>query len=130
MRRCMSDRVGKVGRVVPSKGLDFMVCLLARFRIGVGTHWSVGVVVEGRRNPDIDETAGPGAAFYKRWSGISIRWLKGVFSFLSARLRVPGKLGPEDAPVGDSQLRGYCRILLASMAFARNMRMEGSLTGD
>jgi hypothetical protein len=25
MRRCMSDRVGKDGRVIPSKGLDFMI---------------------------------------------------------------------------------------------------------
>jgi hypothetical protein len=48
MRRCMSDRVGKDGRVVPSEGLDLMICLLARFRIGVESHWSVGVVVEGR----------------------------------------------------------------------------------
>jgi hypothetical protein len=47
MRRCMSDRVGKDGRVIPSKGLDFIVYLLARFRIGVASHWSVGVVVEG-----------------------------------------------------------------------------------
>jgi hypothetical protein len=48
MRRCMSDRVGKDGRVFPSKGLDVMIWLLARFRIGVESHWSVGVVVEGR----------------------------------------------------------------------------------
>ena len=48
MRRCMSARVGTDGRVIPSRGLDFMVCLLARFRIGVESHWSVGVVVEGR----------------------------------------------------------------------------------
>jgi hypothetical protein len=33
MRRCMSDRVGTDGRVIPSKGLDFMICLLARFRM-------------------------------------------------------------------------------------------------
>ena len=79
----MSDRVGKVGRVVPSKGLDVMICLLARFRIGVETRWSVGV----------DETAGSGTALYKRRSGVSIRWLKGALSFWSARLPVPGKRG-------------------------------------
>jgi hypothetical protein len=35
MRRCMSDRVRKDGRVIPSKGLDFMIFLLARFRFDV-----------------------------------------------------------------------------------------------
>jgi hypothetical protein len=48
MRRCMSDRVGTYGGVIPPKGLDFMICLLARFRIGIENDWSVGVVVEGR----------------------------------------------------------------------------------
>jgi hypothetical protein len=36
---------------------------------------------------------GPGAAFYTGWSGVSIRLLNGAFSFLSARLHVPGKWG-------------------------------------
>jgi hypothetical protein len=44
----------------------------------------------------------PWAAFYKRWSGVSNRLLKGAFSFLSARLHVPGKWDSEDLPVGDS----------------------------
>jgi hypothetical protein len=35
----------------------------------------------------------PGAAFCKRRSGVSTRLLKGAFSFLSARLHVPGKWG-------------------------------------
>jgi hypothetical protein len=42
----MSDRVGKDGRVIPPKGLDFMIGLLAQFRIGIESHWS-GIVVEG-----------------------------------------------------------------------------------
>jgi len=29
----MSDRVGKDGRVNPSKGLDFMICLLHDFEL-------------------------------------------------------------------------------------------------
>jgi hypothetical protein len=45
---------------------------------------------------------GPGAAFCMGWSGVSIRWLKGAFSFLSARLHVPRKWGSEDLLVGDS----------------------------
>jgi hypothetical protein len=45
---------------------------------------------------------GPGAAFYKRRSGVSIRLLKGAFSFLSAHLHVPGKWGSEELLVGDS----------------------------
>ena len=36
---------------------------------------------------------GPGAAFYKLRSGVSIRLLKGAFSFLSACLHVPRKWG-------------------------------------
>jgi hypothetical protein len=44
---------------------------------------------------------GPGAALYKRWSGVSIRLLKGAFSFLSARLHVPGKWGSENLPGGN-----------------------------
>ena len=31
----------------------------------------------------------PGAAFYKRWSGVSVRLFKGAFSFLSAHLHAP-----------------------------------------
>ena len=102
MRRCMSDRVGKDGRVFPSKGLDFMIWLLARFRIGVESHWSAGVVVEGRMTQAYMTLPGPGPAFYRLWSGVSIRLLKGAFSFLSAHLHVPGKWGSEDLPVGDS----------------------------
>jgi hypothetical protein len=34
MRRSMSDRVGADERASPPKGLDVMICLLARFRIG------------------------------------------------------------------------------------------------
>jgi hypothetical protein len=48
MRRCMSDRVGRDGRVISSKGLDIMISPLARFRIGVESRWPVEVVVEGR----------------------------------------------------------------------------------
>jgi hypothetical protein len=92
MRRCMSDRVGKDGRVFPSKGLDVMIWLLARFRIGV----------EGRMTQAYMTLPGPGPAFYRLWSGVSIRLLKGAFSFLSARPLVPGKGGSEDLPVGDS----------------------------
>jgi hypothetical protein len=47
IRRCMSGKVVTDGRPISSKGLDFMICLLARFRIGIESHWSVGVVVEG-----------------------------------------------------------------------------------
>jgi hypothetical protein len=32
----------------------------------------------------------PGAAFYKRWSGVSTQLLRNAFSFLSARLHAPG----------------------------------------
>ena len=102
MRRCMSDRVGKDGRVVPSKGLDFMICPLARFGVGVEIHWSVGVAGEGRITQALIELPGPGAAFYKRWSGVPVRLLMGAFSFLSARLHVPGTWGSEDLPVVDS----------------------------
>ena len=101
MRRCMSDRVGKDGRVFPTNGLGFMICLLARFRIGVESHWSAGVVVEGRMTQAYKTLPGPGPAFYMLWSGASIRLLKGAFSFLSAHLHVPGKWGSEDLPVGD-----------------------------
>jgi hypothetical protein len=31
----MSGKVGTDGRAISSKGLGFMICLLARFRIGV-----------------------------------------------------------------------------------------------
>ena len=48
MRRCMSDRVGRDGEVIPPKGLDIMISPLARFRIGVESRWPVEVVVEGR----------------------------------------------------------------------------------
>jgi hypothetical protein len=47
MRHCMSDRVGRDGQVIPSRGLDIMISPLARFRIGVESHWPVEVVVEG-----------------------------------------------------------------------------------
>ena len=36
---------------------------------------------------------GPGAAFCKRRSGVSIGFLQGAFSFLSARLPFPSKWG-------------------------------------
>jgi len=48
MRRCMSSKVGKNGRVIQSKGLDFMTCLLARFCIGVESYCSVVVVAQDR----------------------------------------------------------------------------------
>jgi hypothetical protein len=79
-----------------------MICLLARLRIGVASHWSVGVVVEGRMTRASMRLPDPWAAFYKRWSGVSNRLLKGAFSFLSAHLHVPGKWDSEDLPVGDS----------------------------
>jgi hypothetical protein len=41
----MSDRVGRDGRVIPSKELDIMFSPLARFRIGVGSRWPVDVFV-------------------------------------------------------------------------------------
>jgi hypothetical protein len=100
MRRCMSDRVGKDGRVIPPKELDFMICPLARFRMGVENHWSVGVVGEGRITQAYIRLPGPGAAFYMRWSGVSIRLLTIAFSFLSERLRVPGKWGVGGSTVG------------------------------
>jgi hypothetical protein len=45
MRRCMSDRVGRDGRVIPSKELDIMISPLARFRIGVGS--LIDSIIEG-----------------------------------------------------------------------------------
>jgi hypothetical protein len=47
MRRCMSDRVGRDGEVIPSRGLDIIISPLARFRIDVESRWPVEVVVEG-----------------------------------------------------------------------------------
>jgi hypothetical protein len=44
-------------------------------------------------NAGVNESAGSRAAFYQRWSGVSIRWMKVAFSFLSARLHAPGKWG-------------------------------------
>jgi len=44
----------------------------------------------------------PGAAVYKRWSGVSVRLFKGAFSFLSAHLHAPVSGASEDLPVGDS----------------------------
>jgi hypothetical protein len=100
MRRCMSDRVGRDGRVTPSKELDIMISPLARFRVDVGSRWPVEVVVEGGITQASMRLPDPGAALYKRWSGVSIRLLKEAFSFLSARLHVPGKWGSEDLPAG------------------------------
>jgi hypothetical protein len=45
---------------------------------------------------------GPGAAFCQRRSGVSIRLLKGAFSFLSARLHAPCNGALKDLLVGDS----------------------------
>jgi hypothetical protein len=50
-----------------------------------------------------------------------------IFSQVSLPL-VSGVSG--DLPVGGPLLGRYYRILEASMAFAKKMRMEGSLTGD
>jgi hypothetical protein len=44
----MSDRVGRDGRVIPSKVLDIIISPLARFRIVVESRWPIEVVVEGR----------------------------------------------------------------------------------
>jgi hypothetical protein len=44
----------------------------------------------------------PGAAFYKRWSGVSVRLFKGAFSFLSRISMPPVSGASEDLPVGDS----------------------------
>jgi hypothetical protein len=35
--------VGKYGRVIPTKGFDFMICLLARFR-GVESHCELALL--------------------------------------------------------------------------------------
>jgi hypothetical protein len=72
MRRCISERVGKDGRVIPPSTLDFIVCLLARLRIGVEGYCPVGVVVEGRMTQAQKKLPGRGAAFYQRWSGVPL----------------------------------------------------------
>ena len=87
MRRCMSDRVGRDEEAIPSKVLDVIISPLARFRVGVESRWPVEVVVEGLIAQAQIRPRGPGAAFYKRWSGVSIRLLN-AFSFLSAGLQV------------------------------------------
>jgi hypothetical protein len=96
----MSDRVGRDGRVIPPEVLDIIISPLARFRLGVEGRWPVEVVVEGGITQAYMRLPGPGAALYKQWSGVSMRLLKEAFSFLSARLHVPGKWGSEDLPAG------------------------------
>ena len=105
MRRCMSDRVGRDGRVIPSKELDIMISQLARFRIGVESRWPVEVVVKGGITQASMRLPGSRAALYKRWSGVLIRLPKEAFSFLSARLHVSGKWGVGGSTSGGLLIR-------------------------
>ena len=59
---------------------------------------------------------GPGAAFYRRWNGVSIRLLKDAFSFLSARLHFPGKWGVGGSSSGELLIK---KVLLHTSAAHR-----------
>ena len=68
---------------------------------------------------------GPGAAFYKRSSGVSIRLLHDAFSCLSARLHVPGKWGFGGSTRGGLLIRKVLPLTSASTAFANKDEDKG-----
>ena len=94
---------------------DFELALKSFWRVEVGEDW----ITKGSTR-----LSGP-RAFYKGWSGVSIRFLKGAFSFLSALLHGPRVRGFVGFAIGGLLLRRYYRILLASIAFANKDEDKG-----